>query len=808
MSSVKPVKLFYSYSHKDETLRDELEKRLIMLRREGLIEGWHDRRISAGTEWEGSIDEHLNSADVILLLVSPDFLASDYAYDIEVKRAMERHDAGKARVIPIILRTCDWKKSPLHKLQALPKDAQPVSRWADPDEAFQNIVDGIRSILEPQSSDHGIQHKDEVVQNSNERTLEANRGSVAGIESTPASGRNEDRNNHTSMPQASVTRPDHVSETFELVIIDQFYSGTEERPTAGSAPKFVQVIATYRGARVTSVIRLRAEKGEESTRFGQIIRMHERIKTYTDREHGSLPNNVEMIEFGGWLFDTLFGGDVRRLYDEARTLQRNRLHIVLTSRIPWIAEKPWEFAYDRNRNSFLATDEIHFIRNVLTNVPADPIIPTEGPLRILVVSAQPVGFGRLSIDQEFEVIKRGFEPLVEAGLVEINALARATPSMIHSLLATGNYQVVHFIGPGVYDEERGEGCLLFVNEKGEEYALSERSVRELFRGRGLSLVFLNACDSGRGGRADFNKGVAQSLFAHGLPALVANQYCVLDTATSFARHFYWCLAQGMSLGQSAREARIAVNNLLQGEPIDWAVPVVYARDPNATLCAPPKKDVRLARGVRASARRAINAYATRIAVWDMDNVFPQFSQTLQAMNSAQVMFGFELADLSVPLGVWDYESGKGTPYLWANHLADRLQRMPLEFGVETLVCVTRHWIRDDEWISLYSWWPEIRKPPMIILSLASLEQMTPEGRNTDRVLANVLVAGLAGFYGDVGPHQRGAQDCPLAFKENLDFKHVVEQHRFDAACRKKLKPKLGTKFDALEALLKAFHAKQ
>src|ERR1044072_9367544 len=126
-----------------------------------------------------------------------------------------------------------------------------------------------------------------------------------------------------------------------------------------------------------------------------------------------------MIAFGGQLFDTLFQGGLRRLYDEARTRQRNRLDLVLTSMIPWIAEKPWEFAYDHGRQSFLATEEIHFVRNVLTNGPADALERWDGPLKIPVVSAQPVGFGRLSIDQEVSVIQRGFEPLVEAGLVEI-----------------------------------------------------------------------------------------------------------------------------------------------------------------------------------------------------------------------------------------------------------------------------------------------------------------------------------------------------------------------------------------------------
>ncbi len=600
---------------------------------------------------------------------------------------------------------------------------------------------------------------------------------------------------------------DEESNTFELVVMDEFHSGDPSR-AAGSTPKFAQVFASYCGARVTSVMRLRADKGEEKTRFGQIIGVHERIKAYTNREEGTLPNDDEMIDFGGKLFDTLFQGDVRRLYDEARTRQRNRLDLVLTSMIPWIAEKPWEFAYDHGRQSFLATEEIHFSRNVLTNVPADQIARGDGPLRILVVSAQPVSFGQLSIEQEVAVIERGFEPLVEAGLVEIDTLPRATPSLIHGHLTTGKYQVVHFIGHGEYDNKRGEGRLIFVNENGSEYPLGERSVREIFRGRGLSLVFLNACESGRGGRADFNKGVAQSLVAHGLPALVANQYSVLDSsATSFAQHFYWSLAQGMSLGHSAREARIAVNYLLHGEPIDWAVPVLYARDANMTICSPPKTAVRApATSRRASARRSTLAHKARVAVWDIDNVFPALDKTLTAMSQAQSEFGFELVDLSVPLGVWDLDSVKNEPYLWAEHLANRLERMPMELGVEVLACVTRHWMRNNEKFDLYAWWPNDRRPPIIVYSIAGFKEMAPEGPETDRAIVNAMVTGLSGFYGGLEPHQRGGKDCPMAFNKTRNFKHLIGPRNFDASCRTKLK-KLGAKFGALEALLKTFQPK-
>jgi pimeloyl-ACP methyl ester carboxylesterase len=141
------IEIFFSYSHKDEDLRDELDAHLSVLRRNGVIAGWHDRRISAGSEWKDRIDEHLESAGVILLLVSSDFLASDYCYDLEMRRAMERHTEGMARVIPIILRNCDWSGAPFGKLQALPKNARPVKSWDDQDEAFTDIVTGIRRAI-------------------------------------------------------------------------------------------------------------------------------------------------------------------------------------------------------------------------------------------------------------------------------------------------------------------------------------------------------------------------------------------------------------------------------------------------------------------------------------------------------------------------------------------------------------------------------------------------------------------------------------------------------------------------------------
>ncbi len=142
------TEIFFSYAHADEKLRKQLEKQLSLLQLQGLITGWHDRMVRAGTEWEDEIDSHLNTATIILLLISPDFMASGYCYGIEMKRAMERHQAGEAHVIPVILRPVFWKRAPFGKLQALPKNAKPVTLWQNRDEAFFDVAEGIRNAVE------------------------------------------------------------------------------------------------------------------------------------------------------------------------------------------------------------------------------------------------------------------------------------------------------------------------------------------------------------------------------------------------------------------------------------------------------------------------------------------------------------------------------------------------------------------------------------------------------------------------------------------------------------------------------------
>lgn len=144
---MKPATLFYSYSHKDASLRAELDTHLALLKRQGLLATWFDGQIIPGTEWHSEIMKQLEEAHVILLLVSADFLASDFCWGVEVERAMQRHKNGSATIIPVILRPCDWQSAPFGKLQALPENGKAVVQWSTPDEAWLSVVQGLRRTL-------------------------------------------------------------------------------------------------------------------------------------------------------------------------------------------------------------------------------------------------------------------------------------------------------------------------------------------------------------------------------------------------------------------------------------------------------------------------------------------------------------------------------------------------------------------------------------------------------------------------------------------------------------------------------------
>ncbi len=141
-------KVFYSYAHEDRRLLENVKRHLSLLRRQNLLEDWHDGLVRPGANWNDEISAALAAADLILLLVSAYFLASDFCYDEEMTAAIERHQNGEATVVPVIVKPCDWHGAPFGGLQALPTDGRPVTTWDNREAAYLSIATGIRKLVE------------------------------------------------------------------------------------------------------------------------------------------------------------------------------------------------------------------------------------------------------------------------------------------------------------------------------------------------------------------------------------------------------------------------------------------------------------------------------------------------------------------------------------------------------------------------------------------------------------------------------------------------------------------------------------
>jgi hypothetical protein len=184
----RTVEVFFSYDHEDEVLLGGLENHLRVLVRQGLISAWHSHAIQPGQEWEHEISRHLHTAHIILLLISPAFMASDRCYKTEMMQAMQRHEAGEARVIPIILRPVDWEDAPFSKLQVLPTSGKPVRSWPDIDEAFTDIARGIRRVVKELLIAHYLTRAEQLYkENLDEEALDAyDQASLLGFNAASA----------------------------------------------------------------------------------------------------------------------------------------------------------------------------------------------------------------------------------------------------------------------------------------------------------------------------------------------------------------------------------------------------------------------------------------------------------------------------------------------------------------------------------------------------------------------------------------------------------------------------------------------
>lgn len=363
------------------------------------------------------------------------------------------------------------------------------------------------------------------------------------------------------------------------------------------------LLASYDGARVRVPFRTSkrhiAKRTEDwvldeyqvkelTSRWGLLFATHRKIKRFVDSRDGTPPPEADLLRFGELLFETLLPGDAKRLFDVARSREKEKLLIIFTSTIPWVFDMPWEFARDPTRGTFLATEDALFVRNIFTTTPVDRLDRKPAPLRLLIATSEPAGLELFAARQEAEDIRSGLADLVQRGLFEIEVRENLTAERLHREASTGNYDIVHFIGHGFWDAESGKSGLVLEDGNRGPFHLGDRSLREILSGRKIRVVFLNACDTARsvspGARPSAIAGTAQDLFSRGVPNVVANQLKVGDkAAATFAKAFYDFLAHGKTIAEATREARIASSYRPGMQSIDWAVPVVYARDADDAL---------------------------------------------------------------------------------------------------------------------------------------------------------------------------------------------------------------------------------
>jgi CHAT domain-containing protein len=602
------------------------------------------------------------------------------------------------------------------------------------------------------------------------------------------------------LPHAMLAASEQNAEALHLFILDP---RTEDQKAHDESAKkrlgVAKILASFRNARVLADFPLRNQGA--GRRFQRIIAQQRSIRAYIDGEPMSqmLPNDEKLRSFGRQLFECLFPAEVRSLYDSARTTRDGRrLDIILTSMVHWVADLPWEFAFDPTRGTFLATEEINFVRNVVTSIPAEEIPPRSGALHILVVAAQPVGWGQLSIEEEIELVSRGFLPLKEMGLVEFDVLRSASPEAFHKRLQLAQIQgerfdVLHFIGHGEYLEKEKVGCVLFEDGQGGSSRLEADQLRQIACRRGIRILFLNACETGSGGRSDFNRGVAQGLVAGGLPIVVGNQYKVLDSsATAFAQHFYWALARGATVGDASREARVAVNYSIHGEAIDWAVPVVFAQNPHEALCHPTAPDLALDAPLRGKLvslpigrRRAGQAPAVRVGLWDVNSALPQLRKVVDRLNQVQSHYTFEAVEITAPIGTWRLVRDKKQAvqgYVYAEQVVSKLRNKPAELGLTKLFCFTTFPLGDKDFKDLYFW--DDDKPDRIaVFSFAGFEEdFAKPTLSVERAVANQVSGSLI----KLQVHYAGIKTCPCYFNGERNPQYVAGPLAFCSVCERYL----------------------
>lgn len=298
----------------------------------------------------------------------------------------------------------------------------------------------------------------------------------------------------------------------------------------------------------------------------------------------------EVKSFGGRLYESVFRDEIEdNLVKSERTALDNRQGLRIRLLLdPAIADLPWEYLYRERDNRFFSTSIRTPIVRYLEVDPPSPLEVTY-PIHLLTVISAPRGYPGLDLEGEWDKLKEALAEQEASGHVKLERLDSATVDELQHEFQRAEYHVLHFIGHGGFREGTDEGVLLFENEVGEAHFVSGEDLGILLRDQSsIRLVLLNACEGGRGSLKDPFSGTAQTLIGLGIPAVVAMQFEITDTAAvRFTRSFYGALAAGFPLDSAVAEARKSI--WVNGNETEWGTPVLYMVAPDGCIFDLPKR---------------------------------------------------------------------------------------------------------------------------------------------------------------------------------------------------------------------------
>ena len=577
-------KVYIGYATADRHLGEALAKHLRPLKLAGELETWHASEVPAGEDWQAEALRQLEIAELIVFLVSPDFFDSRRCWERELPRALKRHEAGEARVIPVIARACQWQPTPLGNLKPLPLDGRVITAWEQKDDAWFEVVNGIRAEL-----NSAARLEDESPGSSDESTVSVSSGPEQAREEIP---------NDTAIPIEAV-----VEKPWELRF-------TVSREATSYSARWI-----IPNEQESEPFELKLPINErDASRLRWYFEDYLNFPGIGDRRKA---NEIEkqLTSWGEAVFEALFagreGGRLEGRIDQA-CAEGRRVTLTLGSDEPEFHAQPWEML--RDRRGPLVFRGIT-VRRQLLGPRSLEHLRFASPLRVLLIVSRPDEAGfvdpRNSKQPMFEALEKWPEGMVDVEFCEPPTFERLEEMISEARRVKRPFHIVHFDGHGKYLPETGVAALAFeADENGSATRLvNGRELGDLLSRVSVPLVLLEACRSSALSKRPIHNSVAPALLEAGVGSVVAFSHSIhVVAARILVERFYRELTNGTTLSQALEEARIAlfanrrrwVDPSPGGDTVelqDWSIVQLYQVGEDPVVIAPERKSLK-ATGVR------------------------------------------------------------------------------------------------------------------------------------------------------------------------------------------------------------------